>query len=257
VTDADVIVVDEPADLFGAAFCDWALARGVRAARLRLPEVASELSIAGDGDRPTVEPEMAMLLRPLQGVRPPALPDERFIWGEQFATLWAAAALTRSPVVNRPNEWGWASKTTMSAVVTERRAGLEAPPAESVWKRCPPGKPFSHHQDLETWAQPDDPSQLEFGRSRALPPMCGFDQVVVVGERAWRVTAPGVHDAAIEETSIRATAVLALAFATISWGFPADGGAPLITKINGFPTLRECVPVLDSVFDALLEQLQL
>jgi len=85
--------------------------------------------------------------------------------------------------------------------------------------------------------------------------MRGWDQDVVVGRDAFRVTAPDVHDERIEEGSARATTALGLTFATVSWGFPRDGAEAVLTKINPFPTVHECLPVLDDVFGALLREL--
>jgi len=255
LSDADVIVVDEPDDALGSAFADWAGPRGVRAVRCRLGDAARACSISIDGERIEVEPALPMLLRPLRGVVPPALADDRFLWGEQFAALWSAAVLTAQPVVNRPNEWGWASRATMSAVVTDRRAGREGTPAESLWHALPPGDGFRYHQDVVTWLTPDDPSDVVYGRSRSMPAMRGWDQVIVVGREAFRVTAEDVHDEHLEEESGRAVAELGLTFAAVSWGLPADHSPPILTKINPFPTVYDCLPVVDDVFAGLLREL--
>lgn len=251
--DADVVVVDEADDPFGPAFAR--LARDVRVVRARSAQAARALTVTQEGTRVQVDPPCALLLRPLRDPGPQFDADQRFAWTEAFSTLWSAAALTARPVVNRPAEWGWSARLSPSAVVTQSRTGLPGAAPETYWHAMPPDPEFGYHQNLEDWSVADDPDGIRFGRSRALPPPRGWEQVVVVGAEAFRVSTADLGAREVEADSVRLAARLGLEFATVSWAIPYGDGPAVLARVGSFPSLRECRPVLTGVCAALVRRL--
>lgn len=260
---ADLIIIDEADDGLSALFAGYAGKRGCEAQRLRLGAFARAVTIDHDPratDGPVdVTPSVPLFLRPLAGGAS-AIEEDRFVWNEAFAAVWAAAALTARPVVNRPNEWGWGSRSAFCASLSDLRRGAEVCAPEVFWRGlAPDGHGELLHQELRRWANLE-PGPLDVGpsdlpiRSRRLGPCRGWEQVLVVGSRAFRVTEADLGAYAVEADSIAAAASLALSFACVSWAVAEEGG-PRLVRINPFPTLQECRPVLEDVFEALLQEL--
>lgn len=252
---SEIAVVDEADDLLGASFARWAAGQGVPVVRHRLAGAARAMTVVVAGGRVEVSPAWSLLLRPLRSPEPPASPDTRFGWSEAFATLWAAAALSGRPVVNRPDAWGWLSGLSASIVRNQRRAGLPVPAAEAYWHQLPPPGGYRYHQDLDTRQTAGDPAMIRFGRSRALPATRGWEQVVVVGGEGFRVISAGAGDPDPVPASLAVADRLSLSFATVSWAVPAGPGPAVLAQVNPFPTLHECRPVICQVFPALLRRL--
>jgi hypothetical protein len=260
---ADLIIVDEADDVFSALFASYACAHGRDAQRFRPDAFARAITIDHDPeaeDGPVdVTPAVPLLLRPLAGGTS-AIEEDRFVWNEAFAAVWAAAALTPQVVVNRPNEWGWGSRSAFCASLTDLRRGADVCAPEVFWRGLAPEDSGELlHQELRRW-RTLEPGALDAGpsdlpvRSRRLGPCLGWEQVVVVGSHAFRVTETDLGDHAVEADSISAAAGLALSFACVSWAVGQDG-PPRLVRVNPFPNLQECRPVLDDVFEALLKEL--
>ncbi|WP_442680104.1 hypothetical protein ACSBM8_02530 [Sphingomonas sp. ASY06-1R] len=248
----DIAVVCEPDDPLPWLFARFAADRGLQAACVTAQEWGRAVTVEHDrGVR--ITPDLPMMLRPLRGPTT-GLEEERFVFNECFALLWSAAALAEAPVINRPGELGWGGQASYSASITDLRRGSAAPHTEWLWHRQPPLAPDLLHQDLTTWltvATPDDDAAI---RSRTLPACRGWDQVVVVDEEAWRVTDVDIGDTGIERQSIAAAQTLQLRFCTVSWAIPIEG-APILVRVNPFPTLAECTPVMNDIFSALAGRL--
>jgi hypothetical protein len=253
--DARLIVIDEDDDLFSAVLVEYARKLGVSIRRARLLDVARSLSIAIDGDAVVVEPSCSLLLRPIKTPPPMSSPDERFAWSEAFSTVWSAAALTSEPVINRPNEWGWASRVTQSAAVTSQRAGQEDFAAEAYWHSIAPSHEYQYHQDLNDWRQISNSTSAQFGRSRALPAVAGWDQVIVVEDQPFRVTNADIGPRDIENASVGIAKKLGISFASVSWAIPTDQSPAVLTRVNPYPAAFECRPVLTDVCSALMKNL--
>lgn len=78
----------------------------------------------------------------------------------------------------------------------------------------------------------------------------------MVGGSALRVTTADIGPYAIELESVQIAQHLMLQFCVVSWGIPFNNGKPITTRINPFPTLEECRPVLRPVCETLLEILK-
>ena len=260
MAEADLIIVAEADDPFPHAFAAYAADQGAAAERLTAAELACLLSISVADGRATLSPTRPLLLRPLRGPGPASEEEDRFVWSETFAAVWSLAALSPCPVVNRPDEWGWVSRSVFSGALTERRSRASVAAPEVFWQGHAPAEAEAMlHQDLATWLTVDSfdptPASARQVRSRRFPACRGWEQVIVVGRQAWRVTSAPIGAWSIEEESIAATAALGLSFATVSWGLPEDGGPPVLGRINPHPSLLECRPVWADVRRALLRTL--
>jgi len=254
MTSDEFIIVDEPDDTFSAALGVYASGRAVTWRRIRLGEFARTLTVEHENARAKVWPETPLLLRPLRGAGT-ADEETRFCWNEQFSTLWSAAALTSKPVINRPNECGWGGRITFSSALTEQRCHGAVAAPESYWHGLPPPADGMFHQDLTTWTTVESPGEDAYVRSRLLPRCRGWDQVIVVGKSAFRVTAADLGSWAIEEESLTVAASLRLEFATVSWAIPEEGTRGVLARVNPFPALAEVMPVWNEVSSTLLSVL--
>ena len=252
-----ITIIDEADDGFSEAFLAFAEECGTPCRRMRLDDFALEVAVEHEAGEVRVRPEGPLLLRPLRGSPPEADEPERFLWNERLAAAWSAAALSPAKVLNRPDEWGWGCKTAYSGALLERRSGLPSAGLEVFWCGTPPDEADAmFHQDMTTWKILDTPAANSAAvRSRQLPPCRGWDQAIVVGARAFRVSEADIGGQPLEEMSVAVARRLGLAFATVSWGLPADGSEAVLGRVNAFPSLYECVPVWSDVRAALLEEL--
>lgn len=234
--------------------------RGMTVTRLGLAQASRKFTVALDASGVQVDPCVPLFLRPAySGI----LHDEteRFAWNEDFAAVWSAAALTPATVINRPNVYGWGSQCSFSAASTEVRLGEPVSASEYFWSGLPPERAQAdggtepsgtlHHQDLDTWLTVEHVGQNTSIRSRLLPPCKGWEQVVVVGNRGWRVTSADLPFDQIEADSVARGRLLDLAFLTVSWAIP-EYGDPILVRTNPFPSLEEIQPVATEVLDALI-----
>jgi hypothetical protein len=251
-----ITIIDEADDGFSEAFLAFARERGIRCQRMRLDDFALAVTIEHTAGAVEVRPDGPLLLRPLRGAPPEAGEPERFLWNERLAAAWSAAALSPAPVLNRPDEWGWGCRTAYSGALLERRSGLPSAGLEVFWCGAPPDEADAmFHQDMTTWRILERPAAAAMVRSRRLPSCRGWDQVIVVGARAFRASEADVGGQPLEEMSLAVARRLGLAFATVSWGLPADGAAAVLGRVNAFPGLHECAPVWSDVRAALLSEL--
>lgn len=250
----DIVIVCEPDDQLPWLFDRFVQDRGCRAKCecVSLEAWGRQVSVKNDGVV-RVYPDIPMLLRPLRGVAT-NIEEDRFVWNENFALVWSAAALCEAPVFNRPGELGWGAGASYSASITDLRRGDVAAHTEWLWFRQPPQSNNLLHQDLGNWLTVNQPSDNATIRSRKLPRCRGWEQVVVVDNRAWRATSVDIGVVDMEERSIAAARALDLRFACVSWAIPIND-PPFLVRINPFPSIQECVPVLDDIFSALLDGL--
>jgi hypothetical protein len=249
---SDIIVVDEADDWFSAAFVEYAAQGGVIAERMRLDEFGRRATIHTAGARMSATPHVPLLLRPIQsGTEHDEV--ERFARNECFAAVWALAVMTPAPVVNRPNCYGWSACSAFSANLTDRRSGRVAPADEYFWADLPPAATPDtlFHQSLDDWGVHEVLPDGIAARSRRLPPCRGWEQIVVVGDEAWRVTEADIGAVDLAGPSIDYVRTLGLVFAVVGWAIPVSG-APILVRTNPFPGFHEVAPVFTDTADALL-----
>lgn len=175
--------------------------------------------------------------------------------------LWAAAALTRAPVLNRPTGRGFEARWSSSGAVTERRAETETAP--ELYACSPAG----------LGAPSDAPWALEDSRGRTRPwtgadtgeapyrarPLLAderYERVVVLGERAWRITSVPLERLDLEARSSALAARLGLAFACVTWGIDDAQESARLARIDPYPRADQVLPVWNECVPTLLEYLQ-
>ena len=253
--EADLVLLAGRNDPLVHVLDQRARTRGLRTAWLDLPALAIQVEIVVSDGVATVSPTKPLLVRPLPSFDDTD-DDTRFHWGERFAAAWSYAALNPSPVLNRPNEWGWSARASYSGSLTEFRLYRDVAATETFWYGRPPelAEP-ALHQELHTWQRVDTPDGERCIRSRSMPECVGWDQVIVVGQRGFRVTDVDIGSHDLEHRSVVAASALGLTFATVSWGIRRDGRAPILARINPFPSYYDVEPVGADAVDALIDEL--
>lgn len=251
---ADLICLADPSDPIAKALVAKANRRGLRMDVLTLSALASTVTVERSA-APVLHPALPLLIRPVALPVPGGASDDQFLWSEHFATTWAYGALNPCPVINRPGERGLAGRVSSSGYLTGSvTQDPKAVCVEMLWSRlAPPSSDGAYHQNLETWQTTAVDAVGEFGRTRLIDDVEGWEVVVVVGDKGWRSTSAQVdHD--LEAESIAAVAALGLSFAAVAWAVRRDA-PPVLTRVNPFPTWHECVQHLPAVCDALLDSL--
>lgn len=256
----DLLLVCEPDDPVAVGLASVALSRGRRPILLDHDQAGRLFSVASAPDGARVEPEVPIMLRPRTAPPRAMTPDERFLRGEAWATLWAAAALAKSPVINRPGPFGAEGRWSPSGAVTEARAAAPAT-AElflSQRRRSPPpdARPWAiepYGAAARRWLKAGGVSAL--GRARPLLKGERYECVTVLGDQAWRGSTVDLPALELEARSIEAARKLDLAFVTVTWGIDAAHDAARLARIAPYPSLDQLWPIWAEVTSALLETL--
>jgi hypothetical protein len=261
----DLVVVGEPEDRLAAELAARARAEGRSVLFAGIAACIERIVVATSCDSCRVDPDVPMLLRLPP---PPATllpPDEAFHRGERLAMLWAAAALCRSPVINRPGTGGFSGRCSPSAALTEIRAGVFAGRTE-VFSRVPPPPAGMDAtggiwclQDTVTHSTtcwPDVPVGIGPYRARPVDPDEAYELVTVVGESAWRASTVPLESLALEARSIALVAALELTFAVVTWAVSRQGARGVPARVNPFPTLEQVRHVWPEVASTLLRVLR-
>lgn len=256
----DLLLVCEPDDPVAAGIASIALGRGRQAILLNHDQAARLFTIAGGPDNVRVEPDIPMMLRPRAPPAAPLTSDERFLRGEAWATLWAAAALATSPVINRPGAFGPEGRWSPSGAIVEARAAAPptpelhlaerrrgAPPDARPWAIEPSGQP------ARRWLKAGGVRAL--GRARPLLKDERYERVIVLGEQAWKSSTVDLSPLNLEARSIEAARGLELTFATVIWGVGAGHDAARLARVDPYPSLEQLWPVWTDVAPALLARL--
>jgi hypothetical protein len=259
----DLLIVGDANDDFALSVDQMTQSQGYKADILD-PESAAQLfTIAIQSKQATVIPDIPLILRLLA---PPTLRtsfDESFQYGESLATLWAAATLTKSPVINRPTAnsfWGHAS---YSSTITYQRAQLE-PEFTEVFALYPPpprGNLVEQQwyiqntatQEVQPWSSIlHEPGPYRGKWSNYEP---AYELVTVLGDQAWRSTSTPLEHLELESKSVFIVRNLELSFATLWWNVSEDLQQASLVRVNPFPTMSELQFVWSDLGSALMEVL--
>src|SRR5690349_2642094 len=187
-----------------------------------------------------VSPDRPIFLRLPAGL-PPGTPDDRqFHDAERRAIVWAAAALTSAPVVNRPGVHGFQGRVWPSTAVLRRRAGLPGSGTE-VFTCCPRHAGSALKGD-DWWLEHLGTYQVS---PAASAPPCGpfragrltgqprVALACVVGSDV--LLSPGLPVSLVqrmEEDSRRICQALGVTFATIPWHEATESAEPQPGRVN-------------------------
>jgi hypothetical protein len=217
-------------------------------------------TLAGENGETRVEPDLPMLLRPTAPPIPNRDSDAVFLAGESLATLWAAASLARSPVLNRPSARGFEGSWSSSGAITERRARTQMVPelyARAQTDAAPP--------DRRAWAVEDmrgrtrrwigaDTGDAPY-RARPVIEDEGYERVIVLNGQAWRSTTLELDSFGLETRSIEIARNLGLGFIAVTWGLDARLETARLARIDPYPRVDQIFPVWADLGPALIAAL--
>ncbi|MFE1556254.1 hypothetical protein ACFW6V_14915 [Streptomyces sp. NPDC058734] len=255
-----LVVVADPEDPVATEVRDYVVESGHEAVVLDVFDAAQTFTVTvGDGAAPVVEPALPMMLRL---PAPPLLRisfDAEFQLNECLAHLWAVAALTAAPVINRPAPGGLGTSVSASAALTELRAGLPAGSVE-VFSSGPPGPPEPDGsaegageagagegaqwwvQDLASWTTRPWPERSPGSgpyRARWSDPDPLFENVVVFGDHAWPCSSVELGGLRLEERSTGIVARLGLELASVVWRISPDLQRAHPVVVEPFPDVEQ------------------
>lgn len=249
-------IVASPGDALAGAFEGLARSRGRGVDRLTHDEAAASISIEVAPDGLRIVPDAALFLRPPLE-RPAEDEDAAFLQAERQAHLWAAAALSRFPVVNRPTPAGLWGRATYSGAVTERRAGLVSRRNEvfctDAFLRPWPGAWAAARPDGVVLPWP----ATQTGPFRARPIDAGeeYEAVIVAGDLAWHRTDTPLWDLELDARSVAAARNLELTFAVVWWAIPPAADSSALVRVVPAPSFADVAPRWPLVGETLLSLL--
>ncbi|MFI9244682.1 hypothetical protein ACIGXF_19290 [Streptomyces sp. NPDC053086] len=242
---ADLLVLADPQDPTAVELAAYVTEQGRSVAVLDVFDAAQLFTVTARAGTATVDPVVPLvLLLPAPPERRTGF-DAEFHLGECFAQLWAVAALTPAPVINRPAGTLVAGRTSRSAAVTARRAG-EHGNGELFSRAYPrPGSPEGEAfwvEDLGTlrarrW--PERPPGTGPYRSRWTDTNPATETVVVLGDRAWRCTTADLDHLDLEARSVAAATALCLDLAALVWRVTDGTATARLVHVEPFPALEQ------------------
>ncbi|MEV8462055.1 MULTISPECIES: hypothetical protein [Streptomyces] len=260
-----LVVVADPKDPVAVEVRDFVRESGHRAAVLDVFDAAQAFTVTVDGPAAVVEPAVPLMLRlPAPPLRRVSF-DAEFQLTECLAHLWAVAALTPAPVINRPAPGGPGTRVSPSAVLTDLRAGLPGDAVE-VFSALPPAPaPPARDEGTQWWVQdystwttrpwPEPPAGPGPYRARWSDPDPLLENVVVLGDRAWPCSAVELDGLRLAEHSTDMVARLGLDLASVVWRISPDLTEARPVVVEPFPDIEQLRAVWLGLGPRLLEVL--
>jgi hypothetical protein len=256
----DVLIVAGSDDELARQLYEALGRRGRHCAFLDGPSAARLFTIRVAKSGVQVSPDIPLFVRESAWPRNKGVSDdERFLRWEAYATFWAAAALCKSPVINRPARR--ASRFTMSTVAS--RMGLRSAsayrelyvskPASALGRLDPPiwGEDIDFHAKEISALRPNVPARL-----RTVDVDARYEIVSVVGARAFTATDdPRTRRDGLAARGVEIAARLGLHFASVTWTVNAGAARPV--RVSGEPSMADLRACQQEVLDGLSEDLLL
>lgn len=252
-----LVVVADPEDPVAIEVRNFVRDSGHEATILDVFDAAQLFTVTVDGADAVVEPALPMFLRlPAPPLRRISF-DAEFHLSECLAHLWAVAALTPAPVINRPEPGGLGTRVSASAALTEVRAGLTGGSPEVFSSRPygPHGEPAHGRgtqwwvQDLDSWTTrpwPELPDTVVAStdgsgpcRARWSDPEPLFESVVVLGDQAWRSSPVDLDHLGLKERSTQIVARLGLQLSSVVWRLSPDLTQAWLVVVEPFPDVEQ------------------
>jgi hypothetical protein len=252
---SDVLIVGHREDAVARRLEAALAARGHNAAWLDGPAAARLFTIRVIAVGNQVAPDMPMFVRPVPwwDTDAQASPDARFLRNECYAAFWAAAALCRRSVINRPTPDGPVYRLTAGSLGTDA-AGLgeiHASGPEQVAEDD--GAFWGENTEYRVGALAMLPSGVPV-RARRVDLGAGYEIVTVVGAQAFPATTDprsAAHDLAAR--SIGLARRFRVHFATVTWAVTDDTAEAV--RLNPNPDESELRYRWADVLDALCRDL--
>jgi hypothetical protein len=234
-------------------------ARGRRVILTDASEAAHIFTIRRSDDSIAVTPRIPMFIRASAWWVDPAEMDSdaRFLAEERYATLWAAAALTNAPVINRPRRSGPVFYMTPRAIAAA--LGVESEVAREVYAS---GPDMIGASDGDMWGEDAEFRTAPVAslrrdvplRARRVNPAALYEVVTVVGHRAFAATAdPRTVHLDLLSRSVAIARAADVHLATISWAIDESGATP--ARLNAVPDESELRYAWSEIAAALCEDL--
>jgi len=253
---SDVLIVAGSDDLVANRVADDLQARRVSTEWLDGPTAALRFTVEMTGSAVAVDPVVPMFIRPSAWwARVPSDDvDAVFLRSEQYATLWAAAALTTAPVLNRPRRraaserWTAAAITVIDPAADARIYEVHASASSEVpcgsepdwWAEDAKYRVTPLAEAAEGWPV----------RARRINPDALYEIVTVVGDAGFAATRdPATSRYGLVERSIALVHRAAFGFAAVTWAI--DDHGPLPVQLNAAPEEHEIMYAWDGIGAAL------
>ena len=245
---ADFIVIGEAHDRVASEVYRRACAKGLC---VRWPDrsvFARETSITVDGVTTIVDPDVPVLLR-RQAMVDDSSEDGLFLAAEVYSQVWAAGALMKSPVVNRPTldgmpDWhprvqatrlrscGWIDPLLL---VPERHTSTASLPSADYESDC-------------IWLPPAGTAGCGYRSRRRKPADWRYVRCCVVGDRVLRPA----QEEGIAEPSLSIARALKIEFCLIHWRVNPAGDAVKVARVDTHPQAVELGEFFDDAVDTLI-----
>jgi hypothetical protein len=253
----DVLIVAGGDDPVAHRVADDLRARRVLTQWLDGPAAALQFTLEMTGSTVAVDPVVPMFIRPSAWwARLPSDDlDAVFLRSEQYATLWAAAALTTAPVLNRPRRRTASERWTAAAIAAIDPASDAR--IEEVYASASDQVPCGSEPDW--WAEDAKYRVTPLAeaadgwpvRARRINPDALYEIVTVVGDAGFAATRdPAANQYGLVERSVALVHRTGFAFATVTWAIDGDG--PLPVRLNAAPEEHELMYAWEGIGAALI-----
>lgn len=254
-----LMVIAEAADAFACDFVDHCASKGVRAVRAGMAEAAVIFTVKVANGIADVQPSIPLFVRACGAGPDDADFDAEFFTSELTATVWGAAALTSARVVNRPTENGYFANLVGLASLTEHAAGAPprpevhssalAPFAYTGWwvENLACGKTHAINASTKASAEPH---RLRPGFVNP-----GYEQVIVVGAKAWPMSSAKLSHLGLVRKSVDYVERLGLQCVSLTYAVSANLDKATLVQVDPWPQLQPQHQMRNQIFDALLEEL--
>jgi hypothetical protein len=255
---ADVIVIASPADPVAGRLKSELEKRGCEVLQLDGMPAARLFTIRTAQGSSSLTPVVPMFIRQSawQPIHAESDADQRFLQAEAYATVWAAAALSKKPVINRPAPDGYIGRLTGGAISASTARSAPAKefhasspqmlddPDNTLW-----GEDVSFNTAPVALLRADVPL-----RARRIDTDALYEIVTVVGDRALPATLDSrTIDLNLCAQSLDIAKAVGVHFATITWSIHDRHAAP--TRLNAAPDEAELRYNWNEVAEALCRDL--
>lgn len=253
----DVLIVAGGDDPVAHRVADDLQARRVSTEWLDGPTAALQFTVEMTGSTVAVDPVVPMFIRPSAwwACVPPSDVDAVFLRSEQYGTLWAAAALTAAPVLNRPRRRSASERWTAAAIAAIDPAGDAR--IEEVYASASGEVPRGSEPDW--WAEDAKYRVTPLAeaadgwpvRARRINPDALYEVVTVVGDAGFAATRdPATNRYGLVERSVALVHRAGFGFAAVTWAI--DDAGPLPVQLNAAPEEHEVMYAWDGIGAALV-----
>jgi hypothetical protein len=219
------------------------------------PTAARQFTVRVTAAGNLVEPDIPLFVRTVSwsGGDAEGTPDAQFLRNECYATFWAAAALSRRPVINRPTGDGPVYRQTVGSLATDK-AGCKEIYASGPEQIAEDGRVlWGENAEFRVGELALLPAGVPV-RARPVDVAAGYEIVTVVGARAF----PATTDARSAQYDLASRSVelarrFSVHFAAVTWAVTDDTAEAV--RLNPSPDESEVRYRWTDVLDALCRDL--